>query len=227
MNDNTPDSTELRQLFAQWSSEIPGEESDCPPPEKIWEAVRGQSPPAEVERLLEHTLSCAACSEDWRLAVAVNAEAESDEGARSGTAGGAAWWHRKPVWLAAAAAVIIAVGIQVSLNQWSEPPVFRAPDETSAPTIQSLIPEGASLPRDGFLLKWRPGPEGTLYSVRVVTEDLQPVASARNLAESEYLVPESSLGKLTPGARLFWEVRMETPDGNHMNSPVFSVRLQP
>lgn len=225
MKSGNADLAKLQELWTQSSN--PQNGPDCPPPESIWDAVQGDATPAEVERLLEHTLGCAACSEDWRLARAISAEAKSCGAHPVAAAKRSGRWRYKPAWLAVAAAVIIAFGIHLAV-QTNQPPAFRGqPSQTLSPTVQSLVPEGTSLPRDGFVLKWRPGPEGTLYTLRVVTEDLQPLVTVRNLDESEYLVPASSLEKLPPGARLFWEVRMESPDGSRTNSPVFSVRLEP
>lgn len=220
------DAGELRRAFIHGKRARRSVGADCPPPEKIWEAVRGESTPAEVEALLEHTLRCEACAQDWRLARAVSVEADS-EGAESRLGVSRPWWSRAPVWLATAAAIVLAVvGIQQVVERSGPAPAFRETG-SDTPSIQTLIPEESSLPRDRFLLKWSPGPEGSLYTVRVMTEDLRPVATVRNLETSEYQVPAKNLERLSAGARLFWEVTMDRPDGSRLNSPVFAIRLQP
>src|SRR6185436_4475958 len=60
----------LRRAFASLSQPAPAPAA-CPPPEKIWEAVRGELPPGEVRAIVEHMAVCPACAEDWRLAVAL------------------------------------------------------------------------------------------------------------------------------------------------------------
>ncbi len=225
MRDQSAPGAELRQLFVHGHRKRKNVVSDCPHPERIWEAVRGEATPAEVESLLEHTLRCQACAEEWRLARAVSLEADS-EGVEGRLGAGRAWWRRPPVWLATAAVLLLAIlGIQRTVDQLGPTPVFRESGPNN-PSIESLVPEESSLPRDNFLLKWRPGPEGSLYTVKVMTEDLQPVATARNLETSEYRVPVKDLEKLPAGARLFWEATMERPDGSRLSSPIFAVRLE-
>ncbi len=226
MRDRSATGAELRQLFVHGRRRKRSVASDCPQPERIWEAVRGEATPAEVESLLDHTLRCQFCAEDWRLARGVGVEADSEEsesrlGARRG------WWRRPPVWLATAAVLVLAIlGIQRAVERSGPTPVFRE-SSLDNPSIQSLVPEEGSLPRDNFLLKWRPGPEGSLYTVRVMTEDLQPVTTARNLETSEYRVPAKDLQRLPSGARLFWQATMERPDGSRLSSPIFAIRLEP
>lgn len=219
---------EMRRIFRQT---VDGPESsvenNCPSPESVWDAVRGHSTPTEAESLLEHTLHCAPCARSWRLAMALAAEVVGEDLGDSPDKRGSVWWRRKPVWWALAASLVMAIGLQFLPDRGAAPPALRTPNQSSSPAIESAVPEGEALSRDHFLLKWRPGPEGSLYTVRVVTEDLQPVATARNLGVSEYLVPEPSLAALPPGSRLFWEVRMESPDGSRSVSPVFAVRLAP
>ncbi len=211
---------DLRRTFREAVGKEPVTGADCPSPERIWAAVRGEVEPTEVQSLLEHTLGCRGCARNWRLARAVSQEA-SDGALQDRLRERSSRRWKRPAWWLVAASILVAVGIQVAPKR--EPPTLRR--AAQPPALESLIPEGASLPRGDFLLRWREGQAGTLYTVQVVTEDLQPVASARNLAESQFRVPESSLASLPEDARLFWEVRMESPDGRRLTSPAFSVRL--
>jgi len=82
MNQENQELARWRQAFT-----VPAEDSpapDCPSPETIWSAVRGELPPQTLREVVEHTARCAACAEDWRLAVEVNRQAEEQEEAVPG-----------------------------------------------------------------------------------------------------------------------------------------------
>ena len=51
----------MRRAFASLSQPAP-EPAACPPPEKIWEAVRGELPPAQTREIVTHMAACPACA---------------------------------------------------------------------------------------------------------------------------------------------------------------------
>jgi len=227
MNMEDEELSRLRRAFAI-SQPAPAPET-CPAPEKIWEAVRGELPPGEVEAIVQHTAVCASCAEDWRLAgVLQTAEpAVSTAPAPAGVVRYGPWQRVRTYVLAAAAMLAVAVvGIQVYQAQ--------QPDQGAAgyregqqDAIQSRIADGAPLPRDRFLLRWSaPAAAGATYDVEVSTEDLRVVSSAEDLRTPELQVPARAMAGLPVGSRLLWKVEADLPDGSHLSSPTFVTTVQ-
>ena len=218
----------LRRAFASVSQPAPAPDT-CPAPEKIWEAARGELPPGQVEAIVDHTVACASCAEDWRLARALQTAepAVSTAPAPAAVVRYGPWQRVRTYALAAAAALAVAVvGIQVYQAQ--------QPDQGTAgyregqqDAIQSRIADGAFLPRERFLLRWSaPAAAGASYDVEVSTEDLRVVASAEDLRTPELQVPASALAGLPTGSRLLWKVEADLPDGRHLSSPTFVTTVQ-
>ncbi len=81
------------------------------------------------------------------------------------------------------------------------------------------------MPRDLFVLRWS-GPQGTLYDLRITTEDLSPLDAARSLAVSEYQVPEDKLRGLESGSVLLWQVIPLLPEQNRWDLKTFRARIE-
>ena len=210
----------LRRAFAT-QSHAP-EPAACPQPEKIWEAVRGELPTAQSRAVVEHMAACPSCAEDWRLAVALQKPATASNVISA--AERFSMGRRLRTWgLAAAAVLALAVfGVQWA-QQTRVEPTYRGGEVT----IQSLVEEGQSLPRQQFLLSWSaPETPGATYDVEVSTEDLRVVASGDDLREPQFLVPANALAGLPPGARLLWKVDAELPEGGHVTSTTFVTTVQ-
>ena len=92
--------------------------------------------------------------------------------------------------------------------------------------IRALIPEDRPLPRDDFVLRWSPGPEGSIYAVTLTTESFQPVDAGEGLSDPERPVQEDRLVGLDSGARLLWRVEALLPDGRKVQSDTFFVLLE-
>jgi hypothetical protein len=207
--------TRLREAFA-----APGtapEPEACPPPDRIWLAVRGELPPDELRELLDHVAACPACAEDWRIAMAFEEESR---------AAGAAPVRTAPVrprgfrpWLAAAAA-ILAVFIGFRLHQ-PAPASYRG-DGTM---VESLLEKDASKPRDRFILSWKEVPGATSYDLKVSTSGLTLLFQVETPA-TNYQVPESKLQGLPSGAPVYWQVLPVFPDGNHPDEPTFTTLVE-
>ena len=198
----------------------------CPSAADVWSAVRGELSAEERRAIVSHTASCAACAEAWRLALDVTPDPLPVAAATRPSAFAGLPWPSAFAPLAAAAALVMALGAGFWLLRPPVPvatPGFRGGD---APAIRSLLREDQALPREDFRLRWSPGPEGSRYDVRVTTESLQVLATVQRLAETSYLVPETALRSLPPGSRLLWRVEAVLPDGERAASPTYITRLR-
>jgi hypothetical protein len=159
-----------------------------------------------------------ALAESWRIASELYREAP-----RAATS--APVRRSIPSWMAAAAALLVAVGIGVVLR-WSTPPVEDSFRNSEPYVVRSLVQSDATLSRDAFRLRWTPGPTGSRYQVRVTTEDLKVLTTVSGLTTPEFVVSSDVLSTLTPGSLVFWQVDVVLPDGNTVPSPTFAVRVQ-
>ncbi|HEX9670754.1 MAG TPA: zf-HC2 domain-containing protein [Thermoanaerobaculia bacterium] len=211
----------LRRAFAAAGPPADAAAEDCPHPEQIWAAVRGELPDTERDALLDHVAVCAACAEDWRLA----AELARESREVAPVVPLRRPWARQVRFLvpaAAAAVLLVVVGVAVEERREERQLIAMRGEEQGA--IRPLV--GSALPRERFLLRWE-GPEGALYDVRVTTDDLlREVAIARRLERRELLVPAAKLAGMPPGSKLFWHVTAVQPDGEAVSSDTFSIELR-
>jgi hypothetical protein len=229
MNQENQELARWRQAFTAPAEDSPA--PDCPSPETIWSAVRGELPPQALREVVDHTARCAACAEDWRLAVEVNKQAEEQEEAVPGRLpanvvvgrfGGLRTWRSVAAAAALAAGLLVAVGIYREAVVPGQP-TYRAPQQA---TVSSLLAAGQALPREAAVLRWTPLAGATSYDVSVSTEDLRQVASAHGQTAAAYQLPKEALAGLPPGAKLLWQVDAVFPDGHHVTSPTFTTPLQ-
>ena len=228
MNQDNQELARLRAAFAAPVAVAPDPES-CPAPEAIWAAVRGELPPRELREVLEHTASCTACAEDWRLAAELDRQSAAT--ADVVTAPGKVITGRFGQWrafagvAALAACLLIAIGLNRTGEVGPKDPAYR---DAPAPgtVVRSLLPDGQALPRQGAVLRWTPVVGAASYDVRVSTEDLRVVQTAQGQTATEYRVPESALAGLAPGAKLLWQVEAVFPDGTRQSSPTYANPLR-
>jgi hypothetical protein len=227
MNEETQELERLRAAFTAPAAESPAAE-DCPSPETIWSAVRGELPPQALREVVDHTARCAACAEDWRLAVEVNRQAGAREEAAPDRLPDNLIAGRFGRWRAVAAAAALAAGLLVAFGLYRGAVVPSRPTyRQSQPTeILSLLAAGQTLPRQAAVLRWTPLPGAVSYDVSVSTEDLRPIAGAHGQTAAEYHLPQDTLAGLPPGAKLLWLVDAVFPDGHRVTSSTFTTPLQ-
>jgi hypothetical protein len=225
MNQDAQELTRLRAAFTAPAGPAPAPE-DCPAPDSIWSAVRGELPPQEMRQVVEHTASCAACAEDWRLAAEVNRqEAEQATVQTPGKVitGRFGQWRAWGTAVAVAAALLIAVGLFRSGQMGPQEPTYRDVQHTG---ISSLLKEGETLPRQDAVLRWSPVPGAVSYDVQVSTEDLQTIASAQGQTGTAFRIPVNNLANLRSGTRLLWQVEAVRADGTREPSATFITALK-
>jgi hypothetical protein len=215
-------------LRAAWRAREagPGPIGGCPAASDLWSAVRGELPPEARRAVVDHTSSCAACAEAWRLAVALNPDPIPLATPRPRSV--VAFLPRSRALAPLAAAAVLAVALAGGYWLLHGPRPGPAPEFRGAevPAIRSLLDDGETLPRGSFRLRWSSGPDGSRYDVHVTTESLQVVASFRQLVEPAVVVPESALVSLPAGTRVLWRVQAVLPDGERVASPTYVARLK-
>jgi len=200
---------------------------ECLAADTILTAVRGELPPQELRLALDHLASCASCSEDWRLAVAIERQAaESAPSAKPSLGkvipGRFGRWRPLTAAAALAAGLLIAVGVYRTGGLNPQPPTYR---EAGDAAVRSLLAEGQALPRQGAVLRWSAVAGATSYDVRISTDDLRPVQTAEGLTATAYRIPDASLAPLPAGAKLLWQVEANFPDGTSRSSATFTNPL--
>lgn len=211
----------LRDAFA----EVPAEAaptSECPPPERIWDALHGATPKHEAAAIILHTAACEHCAEAWRIAPRAAGEVPGVPAPVRPA------WRSPWVWIpGAAAAALLSFGILTDvlpkLSLGEAPVEYRA---GGADPIRPLTPDGTALDRDAFTLRWTPGPEGCRYQVRVLTEALDQIAGAYALDRPEFTVPAPALAQLPADTRLLWQIVVITPGESPRTSATFVVTLR-
>jgi hypothetical protein len=160
-----------------------------------------------------------ACAEAWRVAHELQ-ESQREELSAVVPLKPRSW---TPAWLGLAAGLVAIVGI--GMFQITRAPVDTYRTETRY-VIESPVSSDAALPRDAFVLRWTPGPDGTLYQVSVTTEDLMVLTTARDISVAEYRVPVDRLAKVPAGSRVLWQIVASLPGGERVSSQTFVARIQ-
>jgi hypothetical protein len=221
------DDVALRRAFGELD-DIAGAGDTCPASDAIWASACGRD--GDLDRaLLAHVGSCGACAAAWRVARDMGGVADSALacGAGAGVSRSAPVARRVPRLAALVAAAVMVAAVGVALRG-PGPPMERSV-EYRAPRgewIRALVPEGQPLSRAQCLLRWTPGPAGSTYDVRVMTESLDAVAGGRGLDTAEFLVAPALLERVPGHGKLVWQVTVHLPDGARNDSRSFAHELR-
>jgi hypothetical protein len=208
----------LRDAFQSLSDDSPIDCSEADV-ERVWRAVSGELPADERREIVDRMASQPAVAEAWR--VAHELRQTQQEGQPLATVRTGRSWV--PAWIGLAALLVLTVG--VGLMRFSQTPADTFRDAGSY-VVESLVKTDETLPRDAFVLRWKPGPEGSRYQVSVATEDLKLLKTVRDLTSPELTVPREVLSEIEPGGRVLWQIVMALPGGETVSSPTFVVRAQ-
>lgn len=219
MTDRSSSGEDLREAIAR-VAEIAGDGSACPDPERLVSSAQGELPEREEGEIALHIAECTACAAAWRVVREAAGEASTHEAAPLTR-------PRRPwtAWLAAAAVLLVAIGLG---SVW----LSRGPDTSTVYRTQGErwleceISEDTPLSREAFLLRWKPGPEGTVYDVLVTGETAEPIARGVDLDDPEYQVPPEALESLSPGSTLYWQVIARFPDGRRAESETYIAKVE-
>ena len=211
------------QLALRTLHERVGEGTECPDTGTLWDSAAGELEAGAEREVVEHLSRCSACGQAWELARAL----VEDESRGFGPATVRRSRLRSALWpLAASAALLIAaVGTWIVQREPMPegPPAYR---ETAGSWLVSKIDEDASLPRDGCVLRWAEGPEGTTYDLLVLDERMDTLVRAWELEQPIHRVDPEELAPVPPGGRILWQVTAHLPDERAVASVTFVNELE-
>jgi hypothetical protein len=220
---------ELARLRKAFAAPGPAPEPEaCPPSDRIWLAVRGELPPAELRGILDHVATCSACAEDWRIAMAF----EEESRAIVVPAPPSRFGMRALRPYLVAAALVVATATGYLMNQ---PPIHqpKAPVQVAVTRgdehveIQSLLPKDHEvLSRDHFVLRWTPDPRAESYTLSVTTSVMDPLFDKEGITETSFKVPADALKGLRSGAKVNWNVIPVFPDGSQAPGTTFPAIVE-
>jgi hypothetical protein len=187
--------------------------------ERVWRAVSGELPASERRNLVDRLAREPALAEAWRIAHELRRAQLEDSPVEAGSS--ARSWT--PAWIGLAAMLVVLVGAGLLQLRPAPENAFRDPGHD---IVQPLLASDAVLPRDAFVLRWKPGPEGSRYQVRVTTEDLRVLTTAVDLTTPELTLSREQLSEVGPNARVLWQVVVALPGGQTVSSQTFVVRAQ-
>jgi len=223
MTGSTERDARLREAFASLT-DVPGEGRRCPPAERIIDSADGRLDPDRNREVIRHIGECAACSTAWWLAreTTERTGAMRVEEPSTGVRRVRSHWPA----LAAAAVLVLAaglVGYRMLFPSAPDEPVFRIQGDT---WLSSALPNDQPVSREGCVLRWTAGPEGTTYDIMVTDEDLELLSTASGLPEPEHRIDPDFLSGLPPGAKILWQVTAHTPDGTRIRSATFTTAVE-
>jgi hypothetical protein len=218
VSDENDTNERMRTAFQSLAETTDGECSDHDR-ERIWLAVTGKLSASERLDLVDRMAREPVLAEAWRiaseLADAMPKDAALQRRHRFLPAG-------RSLAAVAGVVLIMAAGVMLMNRSSSRVDTLRTSDEL---VVEPLVPEGTTLSREAFRLRWTPGPPESRYQVRVTTEDLRVVASAFDLTMPELVVQPEALAQIAPGTPLLWQVDVIAPDGSRMSSRTFTARV--
>ena len=190
---------------------------DCPTPEALLAASRGEGDAAHRLEVMNRALRCAACRRELALLHAVSEPPHAASRSAPHGACGGAWSRRAP--LAAAASVLIAAGV-FGVSRWrgAGEEVTRAAG--GDPALVAPAP-AAALPAGPVRFTWRAVPGAFRYTVEVDAAD-GTVLYAAQTADTTLVVP---LGGVAAGEHR-WSVRARLDDGSERRSESRPLRLR-
>lgn len=206
------DDDELRDAYAPLLRQTTTtKRQDCPAPEALMAALRGEGPEAERLRVLDHALRCPACRPELALLRTVSAGGTAETGRRfrPGT------WARAVIPLAAAAVAVLAVGVW--FGQRRPVDVTRANGGGELALVEPA--PGSALGDGPVTFVWRAVEGAIRYTLEVDAPDGTVVYSTET-------TDTTAGAALTATGELRWWVRAHLDDGSERRSEARVIRLR-
>ena len=204
---------ELRAAYERaMTSPRSADRASCPSPDALIALVRREG--AEATRLatLDHTMTCSACQREFELLRAIDA---GERRATGETAPLRVFGWRRPLALAIAASLLVAIGLGPG-RAWfgrSDDDTMRG-DSTELSVVEPAV--GVPVPRDSLDFTWRSVPGALGYTVELLTRGGEVRLSAPTNDTTISL--RGPRADLTPGEYRWW-VRARVAGGEHRSEP--------
>jgi hypothetical protein len=199
------------ELRAAWQpaadGPLPAHRPDCPSPEALLAAIRGEGAPAERMAVLDRALTCDACRREMALLRSVSEPKPAV--ARTG------WQRMGP--LALAASLLLAVGVY-AVNRWRGDDTVR---DGSAGEPALISPAAGDAGSGSVRFVWHPVPGALRYTMEVFAQDGTVLYSATT-PDTVLAAPLDSLAR---GEHRWW-IGARMDDGTDRHSEMRAIRLR-
>ena len=212
------DVARLREAFASIEGDGASDPVDA---ERIFDALHGETSPAERHAIIEQLVTNPAAAAAWRLAREM-----APDSAQASALDRAPEERRRSVqwkWLSVAAAAVLAIGLgwQLMLPREADAPAYRSVESRA---VTSALEPGADLSRGQPVLRWT-AIDDARYRVRVLTADLQVLEESPEISAREYTLSQETLARIPPGTHILWQVEAQRPGEVVITSSTFSIRV--
>jgi hypothetical protein len=198
--------------------------TSCPPSDDIWAGAAGELPFERLETLVDHSTTCAQCSEAWRIAQEVRSELMPSVPARPATRA-----FRSRLAGGAVVGAALAAGLAALLLRQPAPErtgIEAGTRGTDATGDRLRALSADRQPRSNLVLRWSECPGATSYNVTILTLDLSVVHQAVGVAARELKLPGDSVRSAGNPRELLWNVDAVLADGRTVPSPTFKLRVE-
>lgn len=233
-----PPAETLTRLRAAFADVPPGSGPASADAEQIWAAVHGPGEgesETNREALIDRLHDDPQLALEWRLAAALGPLEADDVHVGAPTVAAQPAPVSRPRWASVSAVVGITIAAAAALVLWmaaptppappSSDPTLRAPQEQ--PLLSTEIEAGIAVPRTDFRLHWQSDVEGaSSFTVRVTTQDLQPIYEANDLSTTAVQVPQTALESVAAGTVLLWRVEAVEPGGRRHASEIWELTVE-
>jgi hypothetical protein len=204
----------LRRAYARHLSEREGTGREhCALPEALLAVVERRGDEETRLATLDHVGGCAACAHDLDLLRAVHRAGPRSEAPRW-----RAWVPRSGGQWAAAAALVITVGLVATRTRGASDAVMRG----DATALRLISPAAAAPASQPVALTWHALPDAVRYDVELLRVNGDSLFAAMT-PDTTLVVPPSVV--LAADAEYLWTVRAELRDGTHAATSLrFRVR---
>jgi hypothetical protein len=183
---------------------------DCPSPDALLAAARGEGPEAERRRVLDHALSCADCRPELALLSSVSEPVSKSVSIADRL-------RQRAMPIALAATVVLAIGV-ASLIRKNESTTVRG---GTSDVVLASPANGARAEGDEVTFVWRPVPGALSYTLEVSAADGTIIHTVRTTDT----VAAGPSPRLAPGDQRWW-VRVKTDDGSERRSETRLLRVE-
>jgi hypothetical protein len=209
------DDRRLRDAYGELlAARAPSGRAACPAPESLLALAERDGDEDARLATLDHVMSCASCRRELdllRAALAASAQASSD--VPSVTPLSSARRARRSAWrpLAAAAGIVVVVGVGIIARRGSAPSTVRGGDAI----VTLIAPERAA--DGGMVLRWQRVPDAVRYHVEVFAPSGETVADTV-VPDTVLAIPSAAL--VARPDTLRWTVTAKRADGGEVRSPM-------